>query len=178
MADPAQQAMDEAAGIEAALLSDALLGGGLPPAAADALARAGACYADDELAERHLVVANRLAPDHAAVLIGRYRYYFYKNRLHDALSVACRCLTKAGRDNRLDADWRRVRPADAAFGSYDALPRFYMFTLKAYAYLQLRLGDTGEGRDAVLKLLELDPADRINAGLLLDVLQRAGRDDD
>src|SRR5271166_4784594 len=101
MADPAQQAMDEAAGIEAALLSDALLGGGLPPA-----------------------------------------------------------------------------PADAAFGSYDALPRFYMFTLKAYAYLQLRLGDTGEGRDAVLKLLELDPADRINAGLLLDVLQRAGRDDD
>lgn len=162
-----------------AVLADGLLGGGLPPAAEEALAQAAACYADDELAERHLAVANRLAPDHAAVLIGRYRYYFYKSRLHDALSVACRCLTKAAKDNGLDADWRRVRAADAAFGDYDAaVARFYMFTLKAYAYLQLRLGDSGEGRDAVLKLLELDPADRINARLLLDVLERAGQADD
>ena len=52
-----------------------------------------------------------------------------------------------------------------------------MFTLKAYAYLQLRLGDLGEGLDVLLKLLELDPTDKINARLLLDVLQRAGCDD-
>ena len=58
------------------------------------------------------------------------------------------------------------------------LPRFYLFTLKAYAYLQMRLGDLEEGRAAALKLLELDPSDKIGARVLLDVLGRVGQDDD
>lgn len=159
--------------------ADKLLGAGLPPDAAAALNHASACYADDDAAERYLFEAYRIAPDHAAVLIGLYRFYFYKNRLTDALGIAATCLAQAARDNGLALDWRRVRPGNAAFGSYDArLPRFYMFTLKAYAYLQLRLGDRDEGRDAVMKLLELDPTDKMNAHLLLDVLVRAEQDDE
>ena len=160
-------------------LSSPLLGGGLAPDAADALRLAGACYADDAVAERHLAEARRIAPEHPAVLIGLYRYYFYKSRLNEALAIACLCLTRSALRNAIALDWRRVRPADAAFGCYDAIDaRFYMFALKAYAYLQLRLGDLDEGRDAVMKLLELDPDDKVNAGLLLDVLSRAGQDDD
>ena len=155
-----------------AILADALLGLGLPANAAEALRLAADCYEDDAAAEAHLAEARRIAPDHAAVLIGVYRYYFYKNRLSDALDVAVTCLAKAARDNGLVLDWRRVRASDADFGSYDArLPRFYLFTLKAYAYLQLRLGDIDEGRDAALKLLDLDPTDKINAKLLLSVLE-------
>lgn len=160
------------------LQADTLLASGLPPEAADALDRASACYADDTAAEQCLFEAYRAAPNHAAVLIGFYRFYFYKNRLQDALGVAATCLAQAARDNGLNEDWRRVRAQDAKFGSYDArLPRFYMFTLKAYAYLQLRLGDRDEGRDAIMKLLELDPTDKINARLMLDVLVRAEQDD-
>ena len=58
------------------------------------------------------------------------------------------------------------------------LPRFYLFTLKGYAYLQMRLGDLDEGRAAVIKLLELDPSDKIGARVLLGVLDRMGQDDD
>ena len=104
-----QPSLHEAPGIDS-VLSDALLGGGLPPAAAEeALGFAAVCYEDDGIAERYLAVANHLAPDHAAVLRGPYRPYFYKNRLQDALSVACRCLTKVAQDNGLDPDWRRAR---------------------------------------------------------------------
>jgi cytosine/adenosine deaminase-related metal-dependent hydrolase len=79
----------------------------------------------------------------------------------------------------LHPDWRRVRAKDANFSSYDAqLPRFYLFTLKAYAYLQMRLGRLEEGREAVHKLLELDPSDKIGAKVLLDVLAAAARGDD
>jgi tetratricopeptide (TPR) repeat protein len=160
------------------LAAAALFAEGLADGAATALRLAAESHAFDEIAERHLAVASQIMPDHAAVLIGHYRYYFYKGRLAEALGVACRCLVKAAQDNGLPADWHQVRTDDADFGSYDAvLPRFYMFTLKAYAYLQLRLGDYGEGRDAALKLLELDPTDKVNARLLLDVLQRAGLDD-
>jgi len=157
-----------------AALADALLGVGLPAAAQHALQLASLAWRDDIVAEQHLHQAQMLAPDHAAVLIGFYRYYFYKNRLDDALVIARLCLLKAARDNALDPDWRRVEPEDADFGSYAAaLPRFYLFTLKAYAYLQLRLGHIAEGGDAARKALALDPSDKVGAQVLLDVLARS-----
>jgi hypothetical protein len=171
-----QQAIDAA---EQALLVGALFGAGLPEAAERHLDQAARLYHRAELAEQHLREAQLLAPDHAAVLIGLYRFFFYKGRLEEALEVACVCLGKAARDNNLNADWHCVRPGDADFGSFGAsLPRFYLFTLKAYAYLQMRLGDVDEGHDAVQKLLELDPSDKVNAGVLLGVWQRIGQADD
>ncbi len=160
-------------------LRAALLGGGLPHAAESHLREASRAYHHDEVAEWHLREALTIAPDHAAVLIGLYRFYFYKNRLREALEVACTCLCKAAADNGLHSDWHEVQSTDARFDSYEAvLPRFYLFTLKGYAYLQLRLGNIGEGYDAVMKLLELDPADRLGARVLLGVLERMGQIDD
>lgn len=165
--------------INDALVSDALLGGGLPDEAERHLWQAGLSYHVDEIAEEHLRQAEALAPGHAAVLIGLYRFYFYKGRLAQALAVARRCLAKAAQENSLPADWAEVAPADAEFGRYDdILPRFFLFSLKGYAYLQMRLGAMEEGRRAVLKLLELDPTDKIGAVVLLNVLDRVGQDDD
>lgn len=158
---------------------EALLGGGLPPEAEFHLWEAGLSYHLDDVAERHLQEAQAIAPDHAAVLIGLYRFYFYKGRLSEALGIAKICLAKAARENNFAGDWRLVAAGDAEFGRYDnMLPRFYLFTLKGYAYLQMRLGNVEEGRGAVNKLLELDPSDKVGARVLLEVLDRMGRDDD
>lgn len=70
-----------------------------------------------------------------------------------------------------------MRPADAAFDSYDAMPRYYLFTLKAYAYIQMRLGRLAEGREAVAKVLELDPGDKLGASVLQGVLDRLEAED-
>jgi tetratricopeptide (TPR) repeat protein len=165
------------------LLANAVLGEGLPAEAEGHLRKAGRSYAQDEVAERHLREARRIAPDHAAVLIAFYRYYFYKGRLEEALEMARTCLAKAAVDMglapRLVGDWREVTRDDAAFDGYDAaLPRFYLFTLKGYAYLQLRLGNIDEGRDAAMKLLELDPGNKLGAKVLLEVLERMGKSDE
>src|SRR5450755_1045959 len=162
-------------------LADALLGAGLPDAAARHIQLAGLAYRDDAMAEaeRHLREAEALAPDHAAVLIALYRFYFSKGRLSEALEIARICLRKAARENGLHLDWRKVRREDADFSSFDArLPRFYMFTLKAYAYLNMRLGFLEEGRDAVRKQLDLDPTDKIGAKVLLNVLDAMAHGDD
>ena len=162
-------------------LAGILIGHDLPPEAEEQLRLAGIAYQQDDIAERHLWRAQELAPDHMAVLIGFYRFYFYKARLQEALNIARLCILKTARDNALSPDWRRVAAEDADFGSYDAVrPRLFLFVLKAYAYLQLRLGNLGEGRDAVDKLLELDPTDKVGAHTLLDVLNRAAtaHDDD
>ena len=164
---------------ERSLLAAALLGGGLPARAEHLLHEAGLAYQNDVVAERHLRAAQALAPDHAAVLIGLYRFYFYKGRLAEALEIARLCIRKAARENGLPPDWREVAAGDAKFDRYDDIvPRFYLFSLKGYAYLQMRLGNLEEGRVAVQKLLQLDPSDKIGAKVLLGVLERTGQGDD
>jgi tetratricopeptide (TPR) repeat protein len=155
------------------------LGADLPLEASRHLYAAALSYADGTVAEQHLRDAKAIAPDHAAVLIAQYRFYFYKGRLRDALDVARMCLLKAAHENGVHTDWRQVRSQDADFGNYDArLARFYLFTLKAYAYLQMRLGRLEEGHQAVSKLLELDPSDKVGSRVLLDVLAVAAAGDD
>jgi tetratricopeptide (TPR) repeat protein len=167
------------ADLQDALLSSPLLGGGLPPEAERHLERAALSYHHSDVAETHLQAADLLAPDHAAVLIAYYRFYFYKGRLVEALAVARTCLCKAMRDNGIGDDWRAVKADDANFTDWGALvPRFFLFTLKGYAYLNMRLGRLEEGRAAAEKLIELDARDRIGAQVLLDVLDRMGMDDD
>ena len=165
--------------VEGALIAHSLLGEGLPPEAENHLWQARLSYHLDEIAERHLHEAQALAPGHAAVLIGLYRFYFYKGRLAEALEIAKRCIAKAAWQNGFADDWRLVAAADAPFGHYEnILPRFFLFSLKGYAYLQMRLGRLEEGREAAAKLLELDPSDKIGAKVLLDVLARMGQDDE
>jgi len=162
-----------------AILSSPLLGGSLPAAAERHLEKASLCYHLTDVAETHLQAADALAPDHAAVLIAFYRFYFYKGRLYEALQVSRACIAKAMRENVLGEDWRTVGPDDAEFGEWDALvPRFFLFSLKGYAYLNMRLGYFAEGRLAAQKLRELDPRDRIGAQVLIDVLDRMEMDAD
>jgi tetratricopeptide (TPR) repeat protein len=164
---------------EDAWLEQACFGGGLPEQAEFHIRMASLSYSNDELAEEHLEQARQIAPEHAAVLIARYRFYFYKRRLRECLGVAEECLVKAASDNGISTDWREVKRTDAEFGTYEAiLPRFYLFTLKGYAYLNMRLGNRDEGRAAITKLLELDPADKMGGKVLLTVLNREGLDDD
>lgn len=166
-------------GLDQAWLERACFGQGVPEQAEAHLRLAGLAYQQDEVAEGHLHQALEIAPDHAAVLIGLYRFYFYKGRLNDALGVAERCIVKAAADNGLTPDWRKVEPGAADFGNYASiLPRFYLFTLKAYGYLLMRLGRLDEGRAAINKLLELDANDKVGGKVLLQVLDRMGRDDD
>lgn len=166
-------------GTVADLVWDACLGKGLPPEAERQLELAGLAYQDDVVAEKHLRAARAAAPEHIAVDIGWYRFFFYKGRLVEALEVAQRCLAWGARELGLAPDWREVRAQDASFGDWDAvLPRFYLFTLKGYAYLLMRLGDLGPGREALEKLRELDRDDKLGGEVLIKVLDRGGRDDD
>lgn len=164
---------------EDALIADAILGQGLPAQAEWHLSQAGQSYQQDNIAESHLQCARLIAPNHVAVLISLYRYYFYKGRLPQALSVAIQCLDRAQLEMGLPGDWRHVKILDADFNDFGAvLPRFFLFTLKGYAYLNMRLGDMSEGRMALDKLMQLDPDDKMGWSVLLGVLERMGQDDD
>ena len=151
---------------------------GLPAEAADHLHLAGVNYTQDSIAEHHLAEALRLAPEHLAVQVGYYRYLFYKGRLAEALRQLDVCLDQAAGQGGLPRNWHEAHQSDADFGSFDSIwPRFYLFALKAHGYIQMRLGHQEAGRAAILKVMELDPSDKVGAKILLDVLDRQGLDD-
>jgi len=172
-------AVQEGVAAEQDFLASVILGEGLPEEAERLLHAAALSYDQDDVALRCLTEARLLAPTHPATLIGLYRFYFYKGRLRECLGVAEACLTRAAIDNSLPLDWREVMPGDAAFGDYDAIaPRFFMFSLKGYAYLTMRLADFETSAAAIDKLLQLDPADKVGAKVLLGVLERRELDED
>lgn len=153
--------------------AEAVPGAGLPQEAERLLRAAAGAYAQGDEAEELLHRARAIAPTHPATLIGLYRFYFYKGRLSEALGVARACLLRAAIENSLPLDWRETNAEDGDFANFEALwPRFFMFTLKGFAYLNMRLGDYEEGRAAANKLLDLDPSDKIGAAVLLAILDK------
>lgn len=164
----------------AADFDTAVLGLALPPGVEEALAEAGRRRADPPAAMAALMRAQALAPGHPAVLIALYRHHFYGHRLHAARDVARQALVVGAQTLRLPGVWRHVRPQPLPGARHDPSTRFYLFVLKGYAYLSLRLGDDVEARDALALLRALDPEDCVGAALLEGVRQRAlrGGDDD
>lgn len=150
----------------------AVLGRGLPPAVEAALAEAGAQRGDPVRAMAALMRAQSLAPEHPAVLVAFYRHHFYGHRPMMARDVARRALRVGARALGLPEVWREV-PREALPGArHDPSTRFYLFVLKGYAYLSLRLDDPVEARDALALLRALDPDDCVGAALLEAVRQR------
>jgi tetratricopeptide (TPR) repeat protein len=147
------------------------------PVAEKHLKLASVAYADNAKAEMHLALATAVAPNNPVVKVGEYRYYFYKGRLEEALRVATECMRVVAGELGLPLQWQSVEPQHADFGEDEPAHRFYLFCLKAYAYLLLRLNHMDEGREAVDKLLQLDPANKVGGRVLLDVLERIGKDD-
>ncbi|MFT3956350.1 MAG: hypothetical protein QM722_18810 [Piscinibacter sp.] len=160
----------------------AVLGLALPPAVEAALAEAGALRGDPVASMAALMRAQSLAPEHPAVLIAFYRHHFYGHRPMLARDVARRALAVGARALGLPGVWREVSRQPLPGARHDAATRFYLFVLKGYAYLSLRLDDPVEARDALALLRALDPDDCVGAALLEAVRQRslagAGDDDD
>lgn len=158
----------------------AVLGLALPPALEAALAEAGDQRGDPVRAMAALMRAQWLAPEHPAVLIAFYRHHFYGHRLALARDVARRALRVGAQALGLPGVWREVPKQALAGARHDAATRFYLFVLKGYAYLSLRLDDPVESRDALALLRALDPDDCVGAALLEAVRQRslAGAADD
>ncbi|MCE4537913.1 hypothetical protein LXT12_11705 [Pelomonas sp. P7] len=159
----------------------AVLGLAMPPGVEAALREAGTCRGDACATMAALMRAQALAPEHPAVLIAFYRHYFYGHRPRQARHVVRRALAVGAQALGLPRVWREVPRLALAGARHDATTRFYLFALKGYAYLSLRLDDLAEAGDALALLRALDPQDCVGAAVLEAVRRRSlagpGEDD-
>lgn len=153
------------------------LGGGLVSEAAELVGEASRLREQPDEALALLERARAIAPGHPVPLIALYRFHFYGHRLaearavgEDALSIV-RSVLGAGCG---------VEPPPRDAVRYDAAVRFYLFTLKGLAYLNMRLGEMESASALLGELRRLDPEDQVGSALLLHVLMRyeAGVDAD
>ncbi len=130
------------------------------------LREAASAYADAVRAEGLLREAQALDPQCLPVYFALYKFYFYKRRLADAESATLSGLAAAASQAGFSSDWTALSPESARWAAVDGPQHFYLFSLKALAFIRLRLGRPGEARALLDKLAELDPQDSVGASVI------------
>ncbi|WP_144735788.1 hypothetical protein [Extensimonas perlucida] len=149
--------------------AEGALGGAVSPEVHALIAEAGSLRAQPAAALALLERARAAAPRHPVPLIALYRFHFYGHRLAQARAVGEDALAVARM--ALGAEFGDQPPADEAV-RHDPAVRFYLFTLKGLAYLNLRLGAFDEAQYLLGALRRLDPQDHVGGALLAQVLAR------
>lgn len=149
-----------------------------PPEALELLRKAATSYLDTEVALGYLIEADRLYGDYIPVVLGCYKFRFYKGMLREAIPYAQKAARIMGAHLGLPDSFEQVRPDDAAFAEYEQKPRFYMFAMKAEGYLNARLGETEKALGILRKLQELDSQDRMGIIRLIRVIENGGREEE
>jgi hypothetical protein len=137
----------------------------------------------------HLVEQAREAPrDQAAAILwtavlsapGCLPVYYLLYKLHAglgeldlALRAASTGLAMAAQAAGLPSDWRAVQPGVADFNS-PGPARFWLFTLKALAFIHLRRHERDIAAGFIEQIGRLDPDDQIGASVTRALLQHSG----
>ena len=150
----------------------------LPAKVAELIEQAAEAYGEGE-AEKPLLRAFFLEPEHFMVHVALYRFYYYQHRYSDALFIADKAMQVAGKALNLPQDWRELDKGylgEASLKSMGML-RFYLLALKGAGYLNLRLNKINEAIEILSKLVALDEKNRLGASMLLDIAKDRVIDD-
>src|SRR5512143_1838515 len=140
-----------------------------PPIIEDKLRQAMDSYADTGRAEFLIWTALKADPECLGSYFSLYKFYFYKRMLKEAEEVALLALDAAAKQGGFSADWTRLGAQSADWRRVDAPQHFYLFTLKALAFIRLRLGRAAECHALLAKLAELDPHDSVGASVIREL---------
>lgn len=135
---------------------------------------AAATYQQSSRAETILWSAQAI--DHAClpVYFALYKFYFYKFRLEAAEKAALMGLETAARLAGFTAGWAQLSPHCASWGATDDPQHFYLFTLKALAFIRLRQGRQADSLILLDKLQELDPDNAAGSSVIRELARESG----
>jgi hypothetical protein len=124
-----------------------------------------------------LWTAQALAPQCLPVYYALYKHHAGRREFERAERAARRGLQEAARAAGLDADWRRVVPASLPAGldfGANGAARFWLFTLKALAFIALRSQRPAEARELLARIGELGRGERIGDEVIATLLAQSG----
>lgn len=143
--------------------------GSLEGPVVDLLNQANEAWAETEKAEAFLIEAQRLAPQALPVYFSMYKFYFYKGQLQQAESTVRSALKTASALGGFNEEWSLQTHESASWAVHDSPAHFYLFSLKALAFIRLRRGDHESCHAILAKLKILDPQDTIGSGVIATI---------
>jgi tetratricopeptide (TPR) repeat protein len=148
-----------------------------PAEVKDLLVLASENWENTERSEQYINQALALAGKNANVLIGAYRFFFYKSKPAIALQIADRVLNMVQEDENLPNTWEDLKPLLLTRGEEPAIRLF----LNAYAgrgYLLAKLGRLEEATLITSRINEIDTRREFCATTVFEVLTREPEEDD
>lgn len=143
-----------------------LYAGGVAPEISLLLEEAMQSYHDSEHAEKLLEKAHQAAPAALPVYFSWYKFLFYKGKLAQAEQVVRNALVEAARQGNFPAEWENLTPDSADWLAHDSPQHFYLFSLKALAFIRLRQGGREECDNILAKIKLLDTGDTVGASVI------------
>jgi len=99
-----------------------------------------------------------------------YKFYFFQKRLVDAERIVLAGLEEAAKQGGFPNDYRDLVQSRPKWNLYaDDSALFYLYTLKALAFIKLRLGFTADAQLVLSHLQQLDPKDLSGASVIMDL---------
>ncbi|MDD5579134.1 MAG: hypothetical protein PHY16_07650 [Methylobacter sp.] len=99
-----------------------------------------------------------------------YKFYFYQKRLVDAERIVLAGLEEAAKQGGFPNDYRRLVENLHQWSLYaNESALFYLYTLKALAFIKLRLGFTQDAQLVLSHIQQLDPKDLSGASVIMDL---------
>lgn len=138
----------------------------LPPRVAGYLSAAAAAVGEWREAESLLWRAQAADPDCLHVYYTLYKFYFNHNRLGDAERAACLALDAAASQAHISSNWDSLDKDSCDWSQVGAPQHFYLFSLKALAFIRLRQHRMEDATGILAKLREIDPHDSVGASVI------------
>lgn len=99
-----------------------------------------------------------------------YKFYFFQKRLIDAERIVIAGLEESARQGGFPSDYRRLAQNRQKWDLYaNEITLFYLYTLKALAFIKLRLGFTIDAQLVLSHLQQLDPEDLSGVSVIIDL---------
>lgn len=155
--------------------STELFGGDAPPAVRRLLDQAATTPAAE--VGGLLWTAQTCAPDCLAVYYLLYKYHAGRKQLDLAERAALKGLEQAGMQAGLPQHWHAIDLAALPLADFTAVgpARFWLFTLKALAFISLRSGRTDDARVLLDVINRLDPSHSVGGDVIAALLASAAR---
>jgi len=148
--------------------ADAFFGGEVPAAVHALLHQAAAVTTSQRAAL--LWTAQALAPSCLATYYTLYKHHAGQREFELAERAASRGLAEAAAQAGLPVDWRAVLPSAAHDFARQGPARFWLFTLKALAFISLRSGQPEQARALLAQIERLDAQAQIGGEVIAALL--------
>ncbi len=121
-------------------------------------------------AEKFFLQAYQLDRQCLQTYFALYKFYFYQARLMEAEYFVLEGLKEAARQGGFPEDYRLLYRDKARWNMYiDQTSLFYLYSLKALAFIKLRQGQAVPAQIILAIIKDLDPEDRSGASVIMDL---------